>query len=277
MKWDQRASTPGSGSREKTFIIDSFPDSVVRYASDYALACVDVFNSSTTIATAVARGRRTFIANSRSHAFSLARRFEDALLAGEEFGAKPQGFHVLDSPSALDERTDLTKPLVIYSTPGTEILVESQKLGRSAYVCCLRNLTATAEALAANEDRVAIIGAGGASEFNCEDQLACARLAKLLSDAGFVPGNLRTHELIERWCAVDVSIISWGNGAAHLRSANRQKDVAFALDRVDDLPFACRYENEEVAISPAIDAQPLSPVAEPTSTPSVVAGVPRPI
>src|SRR5216684_3940062 len=112
-----------------TVVIDCFPESVARYRAGYAVVSVDVVRATTTAITAAAAGRRCFPVPTTQAAFGLAARLNNALLAGEQRGVVPPGFHLNNSPAELMVRTDLERPVVLLSSSGTRLCHEASKCG----------------------------------------------------------------------------------------------------------------------------------------------------
>jgi phosphosulfolactate phosphohydrolase-like enzyme len=244
----------------RTLTIDSFPDGAFRHLGADAIACVDVLLSTTTLVTAVSQGRRVFVAPGEASARGRAAGLPGSLLMGP-FGERTAGPALPDSPTAL-AREPLERPLVLWSPPGTELVVNAAPC-RSVLVASFRNLTATAQRLAVHR-HVALIGAGCREEFSCEDQMAAAWIGVRLVGEGFEPADRRTAALLQRWGEVDPSLAGWGNSAEALRRAGAEDDLAFVLDHVDDLPLACEYRSGEVATRPrAREVRTAGPTAEP--------------
>jgi phosphosulfolactate phosphohydrolase-like enzyme len=114
------------------------------------------------------------------------------------------------------------------------------------YVACLRNLSATARALAASHARVAIIGAGEGRDLRSEDQLATARLARELIEQGFTTEDPFTQDLVARWGSISTSFVALGRSAEQLRRTGRMEDLEFVMAHTDDLSFACEFVDGEV-------------------------------
>jgi 2-phosphosulfolactate phosphatase len=234
----------------RTVKVDAFPDSAFRYLGREALVCIDVIDASTSAVTALAQGRRTFIAGDAREAAELCDRVPDALLLGDPVPAPPRrGERPLrsegsTSPAALSRRGD-RRPLVLLDPPGTRLIANCAG-GGEVYLACLRNLSATADFLASRHDDVVLLAAGYGGDFRCEDQLVAARIARALVARGFKPEDAATVDVVERWGTVDVSLLGWGWSAGYLRRLGRHADVEFILRQVDDLPLVCRYERREV-------------------------------
>jgi 2-phosphosulfolactate phosphatase len=229
---------------KKTVLIDAFPQSAFRQLERDAVVCVDVISSGTILATAVAQGRRAFVARSEEQALSLAAGLEQPLLCADLGGPSLKGFDPA-SPEALSRRTDVERPLVLFGNPGTVLMTNADGCP-AVYVACFRNMTATVAQLARRCDRVAVLGAGCRAEFSCEDQMAAAWITEMLIKKGFEPEDVRTSDLVKRWSQVKPALAAWGNSADLLRQSGQQADLAFVLDHIDDLAFACRSSESEV-------------------------------
>jgi phosphosulfolactate phosphohydrolase-like enzyme len=116
----------------------------------------------------------------------------------------------------------------------------------ASYVACLRNMTATVDAIAKEHARVVLVAAGHEGRSRCEDQMVAGWMAARLVERGYTPGGLQTARHIERWSRADLSVLGLGRGADHLRRLGRDADLDFVLHSVDDLQAACRYYRDEV-------------------------------
>ena len=225
--------------------VDALPDSAFRYLEYDAIVCIDVIVASTTVVTAVSQGRRTFPARSVEEAKALADLLTDPILAGDVAGKQPAGFEISSGPAELAGRSDVGRPLVLVSAPGTQLIINSGG-GPSVYVTCFRNISATADLVASRHQRVAVLGAGYGGEFRCEDQMAAAWFTHRLMDRGFESDDINTSDLVKRWAEADISLAGWGKSAEYLRRLGQAEELDFVLGRVDDLGLVCRYEDGEV-------------------------------
>jgi 2-phosphosulfolactate phosphatase len=250
-----------------TVAIDSFPSGDGNYFDDYAVVAVDVIRASTTAVTAVVAGRRCFPVTSVEAAFQMRREFPDCLLAGEVGGLQPEGFDLNNSPAQLALRSDRQRPVVLLSSSGTKLMVESGASAVAAYIACLRNYKAVAAHIAGRHDRVAILGAATRGEFREEDQLCCAWIAAELVRLGHQPENRQTLDLIERWEASPVLACASGNSAAYLRRSRQLHDLNFILSHVNDVSIAIQMRDGEVV--------PVSIIAE--SAEKQPAAIPSPV
>ncbi len=234
---------------KKTVIIDSFPESAGLYRRGYAVVAVDVIRATTSIISALATGRRCFPVPSIEAARVVSARLANPLWAGEIGGDLPEGFEMNNSPSELARRTDVRRPLILLSSSGTR-LVHLIRDADAAFVGCLRNYGSLAKYLGTHYERVAIIGAGSRGDFREEDQMGCAWIAGELLKLGFVPGSLRTEEIIDIWNAKPPEAIIHGKSADYLRRSRQEEDLFFILDHIDDLDCVTRVCGDEVVAIP---------------------------
>jgi 2-phosphosulfolactate phosphatase len=232
----------------KTVVIDSFPESLARYQKGYAIVVIDIVRATTTAITAVASGRRCFPVPTLEAALEVAGGLDNPLLVGEQRGVIPAGFHLNNSPSELLARTDIQRPVVLLSSSGTRLCHEAAKC-TLALVTCLRNYRFTADYLASHADKVAIVGAGSRGEFREEDQLCCAWIAGLLLDAGFLPANRRTVEIVNEWSKKPVEAWLENKSAAYLRRTGQLADLNFILEHVSDLEALFMLSSGEVVMN----------------------------
>jgi len=219
---------------KKTFVIDCFPESALKYLKTHTIVAIDVIRATTTVTTAVGLGRKVYLARTTDDAFILASRLSSPLLVGEVGGNVPYGFDITNSPAIIAERTDFERPMVFISSSGTRLILNADS-GDPVYVACLRNVTAVAEELNRACKRIAIIGAGTRGQFRREDQICCAMLASKLADMGFESENDRSLNVIERWRGVDIGTIAHGRSARYLKDSGQEADLYFVLEHLDDL------------------------------------------
>ena len=229
-------------ARRRVVVIDALAEGVHRH-EDSAIVCIDVLLSTSTLVTAVAGGRRTVVAATLADGRRRAASLYDALLANESEAPIPGPGHRPMGPASFEGRGD-GRPLVLV-TPGAELL-ENAAHAQAVYVTCLRNLSATVDAVAARHDRVALVGAGHGTDTRCEDQLAAAWMARQLVAMGFEPAGHQTVREIERWGHADLAVVRLGRGAEHWRRQGHGEDVDFVLGRVDDLDLVCVFEGGDV-------------------------------
>lgn len=226
-------------------VIDHSPQSVARYLDGYAIVAVDVIRATTTLITALASGRRCYVACSAESARACAEDLADALLAGELGGDLPEGFHLTNSPAALAVRGDVERPLILVSSSGTQLLHNARQCAH-VYLACLRNYEAVAEHLAGRHERIAVIGAGTRGEFREEDQLCCAWIAAWLMGRGYRAADAETEHLVARWQEAPAEACLVSKSVDYLRRTDQLDDLAFVLSHVNDLALIAMLRDDEV-------------------------------
>lgn len=227
-----------------TVRIDALPESGWRYHDYDAVVSIDVLLAGSTVVTAAAQGRRTFLAATPLEAMTLSGRFGRVVTA-VEFGAScPPGFLEGAGPAFLVERAEIAAPLVLVSDMAR--LLENAKGSPKLYVASLRNLKATALHLAGRASRVAVLGVGEGGEECCEDQMAAVWLTQLLEQQGAAIEDRGTQAEVARWGSADASLLGWTRSADRLRRAGRQRDLELVQGGRDDLDIVCEYRDGEV-------------------------------
>jgi len=233
----------------RTVRIDCFAKGTPQYGPEHAIVTIDVVRATTTAITAVAAGRRCFIAPTMERAFDLSCQLENALLAGEQGGIMPPGFDLNNSPVELLARTDLERPVILLSSSGTKLCHHASRCSDAVFLACLRNYSSIARHLERqNFGHVAVIGAGSRGEFREEDQMCCAWVAEILIQRGYLPEDRNTTELVKRWSKAPVDAWIGGQSAAYLTSSGQAKDLSFILANVGDLTASFMMQNGEVVM-----------------------------
>jgi 2-phosphosulfolactate phosphatase len=222
-----------------------------------SIVAVDVIRSTTTAITAVERGRRCFVAGTVDDARRIAAGLPRPLLAGELRGRLISGFDIGNSPSAIAERTDVDRPIVLLSSSGTSLMVAAGRQSRSVLVTCLRNVTATVAHLVGQGSSVMLVGAETRGEFREEDQLCCAAIAAGLTAAGFEP-SAETREIVDRWRGRGPQDIAVGASARYLEASAQSEDVRFILGHIDDLDRTFMIRDAEVVGVPSEPSKALA-------------------
>lgn len=259
-----------------TVVIDAFPESARRYGAGWAVVAIDVIRAATTAITAVARGRRCIPVASEEEALARACKLRDPLLGGERKGhsdrfalasgaVKParssppliSQFDVPNSPTEVQRRSDVHRPLVLLSSSGTRLICEAAA-SDAVYLACFRNAAAVARHLTqAGHARIAVLGAGTRDEFREEDQMCCAWIARDLVKAGCEPQNRQTIDLIRQWERARPLDCLSSRSVAFLRRTGQLADLHFILSRHNDLDAIFVMEQGEVVMrAPAGFSQP---------------------
>lgn len=231
---------------EKSFVIDSLPESAARYRTGYAVVAIDVIRATTLAITAVDAGRRCYSVDSIEAAFRLAPTLRHPLCAGEiDAGACP-GLEMNNSPSDLARRDDTSRPLILLSSSGTRLIANAG--GSDAlYLACFRNsLSMGCRLISEKHMRIALLGAGNQGEFREEDQICCAWIAALLARAGYAAENDATAEVLTRWGHAKASDCLMSRSIDHLRATGQFKDLCFILEKVDDIDDTFILRDQEV-------------------------------
>jgi 2-phosphosulfolactate phosphatase len=231
---------------DKRFVIDGLPESAARYRTAYAVVTIDVIRATTTAITAASTGRRCFPAPSLEGALRLASILDNPILAGELDGDMPQSFCLNNSPAALSERSDISRPLVLLSSSGTKLMCNAMG-SDAAYVACFRNCSSLSrELVAQGHPRIALLGAGTRGNFREEDQLCCAWIGAELTRCGYAPQDRTTSETLERWSNRKSSDCLISKSVDYLRRTGQLADLDFILNRVNDLDEVFVLERGEV-------------------------------
>jgi 2-phosphosulfolactate phosphatase len=233
--------------KNKRVSIRCFVHGIREYEMGTALVAIDVIRATTTAITAVSMGRPCYVAPSLQAAFDIASRLPNALLAGEKDGDMPAGFDMTNSPAELEKLPDIRRPIVLLSSTGTRLMHEIRN-SDSAYLACFRNYGVTIGYLAANHNAVVLIGAGTRDEFREEDQMCCAWIADGLVEAGFVPEDATTQQLIERWRGAKHDAFVISRSVDYLRRSSQLRDLEFILSHFDDIGTACKLRANDVSL-----------------------------
>lgn len=219
----------------RTVVIDFLPESAARYRDEgYAIVAIDVIRATTTAITSLRTGRRCFPVPSIEAALPIAAILDRPLLAGELGGNMPYGFEITNSPAEVASRSDISRPMILLSSSGTQ-LIHNATGAEAVYLACLRNVTAIVHHLARHHARVAVIGAGTRGEFREEDQACCARIATGLLARGFTAGNDFTVQVVERWRNAEPEAWLVSKSVDYLRRTNQLADLEFVRQHIDDI------------------------------------------
>lgn len=139
---------------------------------DATVVVIDVLRATSTIIAAVERGASNVIPVESIEAVSRLVSASDRggkLLAGEQKGLPVEGFDLFNSPVEI-ERSDVAgKTIVLSTSNGTPAIVAAAR-ARSVLICAIRNVDATAEALA-DCQRLTVLCGGEAGRICAEDLL----------------------------------------------------------------------------------------------------------
>jgi 2-phosphosulfolactate phosphatase len=223
------------------------------------MVAIDVIRATTTAITAAACGRKCFPVSSIKDALSLASKLDNPLLAGELGGNMPYGFHMTNSPAEIDVRRDNSRPMILLSSAGTQLICEAQS-DNGTYLACFRNYIALARYLSVHCTNVAVIGAGTRGEFREEDQMCCAWIAEFLLQSGFAPVTDSTVEIVKRWKGARIDACLVSKSVEYLRKSWQIKDLDFILGHINDLNSVFQLIGNEVVMLPYTARENLKPV-----------------
>ncbi len=204
-----------------------------------AVVVIDVIRATTTAVTAAAAGHRVFPVCSPGAALRTAAGLAAPILAGEIDGIQPLGFDLHNSPSQMLMLASSSRQIVLLSSSGTRLMREAAHRSPT-YVCCLRNVTAQADDLAALYCNVLIVGVDRHGEFRDEDRLCAARIATRLLEHGYRVLDSPTRDTIARFGTASDHLIARGRSACYLRETGQDEDLDFVLDHIDDLDVVLR-------------------------------------
>jgi len=234
----------------KTVLVDSLPESGLRYRQGWTVVAVDVIRATTMAVTAASTGRACYPVDSLPEAFRLAAHLPNPILAGEIDGEMPSGFDMNNSPAELVNRSDISRPLVLLSSSGTRLIINASGCDL-LYLACFRNSSATAVRLIQeNHPRIALLGAGSRGEFREEDQICCAWIAAQLLKAGYIAENEATVQVVDRWAHARADDCLISRSVAFLTRTHQFADLEFVLEKIDDLHEACVLQNGMTTLAP---------------------------
>ncbi len=237
---------------QKSTLIDSYPESALRYRDNYAIVVVDVFRFTTTVTTALSLGRRVYPVQNTDQAFVKGSTLVNPMLVGEMGGNMPYDFDLTNSPSEIAARTHLHqknhRPVVIVSSSGTQLLLNAHG-SEEVFIACLRNYSAVAQYAAERHTRIAVLGAGTHGQFRREDQLGCVRVVEQLVSLGFTPETEETNVLMAKWHDADLETLRDGRSATYLERTGQSQDIDFTYNHIDDLPIVPVLVNDEIVIA----------------------------
>jgi 2-phosphosulfolactate phosphatase len=230
----------------KTVLVDCLQESSFRYRTGHVIVVVDVIRATTTATTALATGRRVLPVRTSDEAFVVASTLERPLLVGELGGNMPYGFDLTNSPARIAEHNDVSRPMVLVSSSGTTLIMNSAG-APGVYLACFRNFSAVAKHLIDTGcERVAILGAGTRGQFRREDQMCCAWVAEKLVEAGYEAETAQTREYIYRWKGTSPNEVRGSESAAYLVDSGQTDDLEFVLSHIDDLELVPKLVNYEL-------------------------------
>jgi 2-phosphosulfolactate phosphatase len=227
---------------------------IARYPSfskvdkDWTIVGIDVIRATTTAVTTVHAGRRCFPVASIEEAVPLAGQLRDPLLVGELGGNMPYGFHLQNSPTEMERRIDVERPVILLSSSGTGLLAAAAARNHT-YAACLRNAQAQATRLIAAHEHVLLLAGEHRIQFREEDRLCCGRIAGALLKAGFEPRDALVEEIVKHWADAPDDALMESQSVRYLADTGQFHDVEFVLEHVDDLDSVYEMRDGELVRS----------------------------
>lgn len=153
--------------------------------ADRAIAVLDVLRATTTIVAALANGARAVVPveePAEAHAYVERHGRAGVLLGGERESVKIPGFDLDNSPRAyaLDVVSGMT--IVFTTSNGTRALRRAAEIASTVIVATLRNRTAVAHALLAQERDVTLLCAGSHGDWSFEDFIGAGAIVAAMRD-----------------------------------------------------------------------------------------------
>lgn len=140
---------------------------------------LDVFRSASTIITALINGSEViFPVSSVDEAYEQKSSHPQAILGGERFGDKIQGFDLGNSPFEYGEEIVRDKPVIFLSTNGTKAILAACG-AEKIYVASFLNGLAAAQKLRTSSDLL-LACAGTKGAYSLEDTCCAGYLIHLL-------------------------------------------------------------------------------------------------
>lgn len=222
---------------------------------------VDVIRASTSLVTLLDGGaNRILVAAHPDAARRYAAAHGDVVLAGEELGVAPRGFHYGNSPVELSAADVAGKTVVFVTTNGTAAIHAVETYG-PVLVGALRNATAATREAARIageiEAGITIVCAGREGAFGIDDAYAAGCLIDLLEDR--VDGDLSDAAA----AALRLYRSEPDPGALFRTSAAGRNVINLGLD--DDVTFCTRRDASAAVPMLGRELVLLEPVTSPPS------------
>lgn len=147
------------------------------------IVALDVFRATSTMITALAQGVQVILpVASEEEAFSLKARYPRAILGGERYGERIQGFELGNSPLEYQEEQLRDTTLIFMSTNGTKAILAAKE-AEKIYLGSFLNALPTAQKLRDEKD-IILACAGTKGTYSLEDACCAGYLIHLLRKLG---------------------------------------------------------------------------------------------
>jgi len=195
---------------------------------------VDVLRFSSAVIVGLACGADAFIpVGTLAEARRLGKRKRGLILAGERKGVQPEGFHLGNSPTELENANLTGKTIIITTTNGTAALKSSRGarwLLVGAFINA-RAVSAAASGLSKDEKGIAIILASRLGSIFLEDFLCAGLLVSNMADEDEQMNDAAIAAKLAWTSAEDhfQEVVMRSSHATYLEGLGYKKDVDFCL------------------------------------------------
>ena len=206
---------------------------------EHAVAVLDIFRATTSMATAFTNGcRRIIPVMTVEEAIALKQLHLGALLAGERQARPIPGFDLGNSPSEYDRAAVAGKTIIMTTTNGTAALKKAEKAAK-VYVGAFVNAAALCRKLSSISMDIAILCAGTRGHLTIEDALCAGLLAdRLAGHSDLSDAALAARAIYNDYRADLVRRTSQGAHAKNLAAIGYGGDIDYCLrhDLYDNVP-----------------------------------------
>jgi 2-phosphosulfolactate phosphatase len=201
-------------------------------AANGAAVIIDVLRAATTVAFAIDRGAELIVlVDSADAARELrAKRFPDALLAGEVDGVKIADFDFDNSPTQMEQASLRGRVLILRTSSGTQGVVAARKAD-AIYLAGFVTASATARVLKAGSRVASLVAMGERGIVPAEEDEACAAYLESLVRGRALPAAALVADVRKRL-----------RGDHPARTWPEDVERSFSVDRFD---FAIRVVRED--------------------------------
>ena len=193
---------------------------------------IDVFRTTTTIATALARGAEKIVpVSSRQEADRALRNYPDALLAGEFKGQRIKGFHLGNSPLEFTQDSLSGKTIIMCTTNGTKT-VQMARGADQLYLGAFVNAGAVARKTGEQECDIVLACAGTQRTFSLEDTCCAGCLIALIK-------KIKKAELTDSAMAALAVYERYKNNLAYYLRGSKNGRVLLNNGHTADIEYCC--------------------------------------
>ncbi|MDA0987123.1 MAG: 2-phosphosulfolactate phosphatase [Bacteroidetes bacterium] len=222
---------------------------------DCNICVIDVFRSSTTIATALNNGAREVIpVGSIENAVKVSSSLmgEVVIRAGERGGKMIDGFNLGNSPAEFTEEAVKGKAIIYCTTNGT-VTITKTRYAKKLIIGGFVNISAITNYIFSTNEDWEIICAGREEEFSIEDTVCAGMLINLLQNQNQFPLVLNDCALasLQLYKTYSKKINSLANISEHgkyLKTLGFENDLMFCL-AIDSIPVIPIYSDNVIKLT----------------------------